>query len=167
VITVELVEYDELWPSAFETERARIVAALGPTALSVDHVGSTSVPGLAAKPTIDIVLTVADSRDEASYVAALERDGFEFVLRETEWFDHRLLRRPPRLANLHVFTAGCPEVAQMTGFRDWLRAHDDDRAMYERTKRSLAQRPWPAVQDYADAKSDVVNELKSRAGLRR
>jgi GrpB-like predicted nucleotidyltransferase (UPF0157 family) len=88
-----------------------------------------------------------------------------FVLREPEWFEHRVLRREPRLANLHVFIRGCAEVEQMTGFRDWLRTHPDDRDLYERTKRDLAAREWDVMQDYADAKTDVVTEIKRRAGL--
>ncbi len=164
-VLVQLAEHDPRWASMFEAERSRILVALGPLALSIDHVGSTSVPLLAAKPTIDIVLTVADSADESSYVPALERRGFRFVLREPDWFRHRLLCREPRLVNLHVFTHGCSEVAQMIGFRDWLRDHDDDRALYERTKRALATRSWDMLQDYADAKTGIVAEIKARAGL--
>lgn len=149
----------------FEAERARIVEALGDVAVGVHHVGSTSVPGLGAKPTIDVVLAVADATDEAAYVPALEADGFVFMLREPEWFEHRLLRREPRLVNLHVFSAGCSEIAQMIGFRDWLRANPDDLARYEAVKRELAGRDWAIVQDYADAKTDVVTDIKRRAGL--
>jgi GrpB-like predicted nucleotidyltransferase (UPF0157 family) len=165
LVLVELAEHDPRWASMFEAERSLILAALGPLALSVDHVGSTSVPLLAAKPTIDIVLTVTDSADEASYVPVLERCDFVFVLREPDWFEHRLLRREPRLVNLHVFTDGCAEVAHMIGFRDWLRDHDDDRALYEQAKRALATRNWDVVQDYADAKTGIVAEIKRRAGL--
>ena len=149
----------------FEAERTRILVALGPLALSIDHVGSTAVPRLAAKPTIDIALTVTDSADETSYVPALQRCDYELVLREPDWFEHRLLRREPRLVNLHVFTDGCSEVALMIGFRDWLRDHDDDRELYERTKRALATRTWDVLQDYADAKTSIVTEIKRRAGL--
>lgn len=162
---IELAEHDPSWAERFAMERAVIARALGATAVSIEHVGSTSVPGLVAKPMIDIVLTVADATDEVAYVPALEQAGFEFVLREEDWFDHRLLRRPPRLVNLHVFTDGCPEVAQMTGFRDRLRTNDGDRHRYEQAKRDLAAREWDTVQQYADAKSDVVAEIKRRAGL--
>lgn len=162
---VELAEYDPAWPAQFEAEKARVVAALGPTLATIEHVGSTSVPGLAAKPLIDIVLAVPDSTDEAAYVPALERDGYRFVLREPDWFEHRLLRREPRRVNLHVVTIGCTEIAQMTGFRDWLRTHDEDRLRYEAAKRSLASGEWSEMQDYADAKTDVVLEIKRRAGL--
>ncbi len=149
----------------YEMERLRIVDVLGALAVSVDHVGSTSVPGLAAKPIIDIVLAVPDATDEGAYVPALEEDGYRFAHREPEFFQHRLLRREPSVVNLHVFSVGCSEIRQMSGFRDWLRTHSTDRDLYERTKRELATREWGIVQDYADAKTDVVTAIKRRAGL--
>ncbi len=162
---VQLHDYDPAWPAAFERERDIIAAALGDVAVQIDHTGSTSVPGLAAKPIIDITLSVRDIDDEDSYLPQLEAAGYTFVLREPDWFRHRLFQRQPRVVNLHVFEAGCSEVAQMLGFRDWLRAHADDRDLYERTKRDLAERDWTIVQDYADAKTEVVLEIKRRAGL--
>ena len=162
---VELYEYDPGWPVAFGVERNRVAAALGDRAVVVEHVGSTSVPGLAAKPIIDIVVAVPDAVDEAAYVPALEADGYQFILREPDWFDHRLLRRESPRVNLHVFTVGCSEIEQMTGFRDWLRTHVDDREQYERAKRGLATHDWNVVQDYADAKTDIVAAIKRRAGL--
>jgi GrpB-like predicted nucleotidyltransferase (UPF0157 family) len=157
--------YDPAWPQLFERERSGIVDALGDAAARVEHTGSTSVPGLGAKPKIDITLAVPDSTDEAAYVPALEAVGYRFVLREPEWFEHRLLVRDEPQVNLHVFTVGCSEIDQMTGFRDWLRTHQDDCELYERVKRELADRDWAIVQDYADAKTEVVAEIKRRAGL--
>ncbi len=162
---VALRDPDPSWPAQFERERQRIAGALGPAALAIEHTGSTSVPGLAAKPIIDITLTVPDPADEAAYVPALERAGYTFTLREPEWYEHRLLNRDWPRVNLHVFGDGCPEVRQMVGFRDWLRAHPEDRDLYETAKRTLAAREWAIVQDYADAKTDVVMEIKRRAGL--
>jgi len=162
---VKIVDADPGWPAMFERERNLILAALGSAALEVHHTGSTSVPGLAAKPLIDITLVVLDSADEHSYVPALEAAGYPFVLREPDWFEHRLLRREPRLVNVHVFSVGCSEIGQMTGFRDWLRMHPDDRTHYETAKRSLAELDWATVQDYADAKTEVILEIKRRAGL--
>jgi GrpB-like predicted nucleotidyltransferase (UPF0157 family) len=164
-VLVQIHPYDPTWPDRFEAERACIAAALGSLALRTEHVGSTSVPGLAAKNTIDVVIEVPDSADEASYVPALEAAGYVFVLREPDWFEHRVLRREPRVANLHVFARGCTEIDQMTGFRDWLRANPDDRDLYERAKRELAAREWSVMQDYADAKTDIVTAIKRRAGL--
>ncbi|MEO8265376.1 MAG: GrpB family protein [Ilumatobacteraceae bacterium] len=162
---IALHDYDPNWPAMFDQEHCRVTAAVGPVALEVHHVGSTSVPGLAAKPVLDIVLAVPDSTDEAVYVPALKLAGYVFVLREADWFEHRLLRREPGRVNLHVFTAGCMEIAVMIGFRDWLRSHPDDRDLYERAKRSLAVREWSQVQDYADAKSEVISEIQRRVGM--
>jgi GrpB-like predicted nucleotidyltransferase (UPF0157 family) len=157
--------YDPGWPVMFERERSCILGVLGDAAVRVEHTGSTSVRGLGAKPKIDITLAVPDATDEAAYVPALEGTGYRFLLREPDWFEHRLLVRDEPQVNLHVFTVGCSEIDQMTGFRDWLRAHPDDQALYERVKRELAERDWAIVQDYADAKTDIVNEIKRRAGL--
>jgi GrpB-like predicted nucleotidyltransferase (UPF0157 family) len=108
------------------------------------------------------VVAVPDSRDEASYVPALEDAGFSFRLREPDWHEHRLLGRVDVDVNLHVFTAGSPEIDRMLRFRDRLRVHDGDRLEYERTKRELAARSWRYTQEYADAKSAVVEAILER-----
>ena len=117
---VRLVEYDDDWPRLFEREAARIREALGKAAISIEHVGSTSVPTLSAKPIIDIVLEVPDSSDEASYVPPLESRGYELRIREPEWWQHRMFKGPDTDVNLHVFSADCPEVVSMLLFRDHL-----------------------------------------------
>jgi len=160
-----LVDYDPAWPGLFERENARIRAALGERVVQLEHTGSTSVPGLAAKPCIDMTLVVPDSSDEASYVSALEAAGYVLVIREPDWFEHRVFKGPDTNVNLHVFSPGCQEIERMVGFRDWLRTHDEDRDLYERTKRELATREWKFVQNYADAKTDVVEEIVARAEL--
>jgi GrpB-like predicted nucleotidyltransferase (UPF0157 family) len=163
---VVLVDYDPEWPRLFEREEARIRDALGDTALRIEHTGSTSVPLLAAKPIVDIVLVVADSADEPAYVPALEAAGYVLRIREPEWFEHRLLKDTNPSVNLHVFSAGCVEVERMLRFRDHLRREAGDRALYERTKRDLALREWKYVQHYADAKTGVVEEILARASGR-
>ncbi len=160
---VVLVDPDPAWPAWFERARERIVGALGPVALAVHHVGSTSVPALPAKPVLDIALVVPDPADEDAYVPALEALGYELRIREPDWFEHRLLKPAARDVNLHVFGPDCPEVARMLAFRDHLRCHAADRELYARTKRELAAREWPTVQHYADAKDDVVAEIMDRA----
>lgn len=160
---IRLHDYDPGWPARFEAEAARIRAALGPRAIVLEHTGSTSVPGLAAKPVIDITLGVRDSAAEGDYVPDLEAAGYELTVREPDWFEHRLLKNPTRTVNLHVFPAGSPEIERMLAFRDWLRADDADRALYERTKRELAARQWAYVQDYADAKTAVIWAILERA----
>jgi GrpB-like predicted nucleotidyltransferase (UPF0157 family) len=160
---IELVDYDPEWPRLYEREAERIRAALGDRALLVEHVGSTSVPGLAAKPLIDVLLVVADSADESAYVPVLETAGYVLRIREPDWYEHRMFKGPDTDVNLHVFSQGCAESDRMLQFRDWLRVNVDDRRLYERTKRELAQRTWKHVQNYADAKTAVVREIMARA----
>jgi GrpB-like predicted nucleotidyltransferase (UPF0157 family) len=160
---IVLAEYDPAWPEQFRREEARIRAALGPAALLVEHVGSTSVPGLAAKPLIDIVLAVPDTTDEPAYVPALEAAGYVLRIRENDWHQHRLFKGPEVDLNLHVFSHGCPEIDRMIAFRDRLRTHPADRERYERTKRTLAARRWDFVQQYADAKTEVIAAILAEA----
>ena len=161
---LELADYDPRWPARYEREAERIKGALGPRVIRIEHVGSTSVPGLAAKPIIDIVLEVPDSGEERAYVPALEACGYVLRIREPEWFEHRMLRPSDKSVHLHVFSAGCPETERMVRFRDHIRADESDRALYERTKRALAARDWAYMQQYADAKADVVAAIMARAG---
>jgi GrpB-like predicted nucleotidyltransferase (UPF0157 family) len=160
---IHLEEYSPEWPHLFEREANRIRAALGDQALQVEHVGSTSVPGLAAKPLIDIVLVVPDSADESTYVPALEAAGYTLTIREPDWYEHRLFKGPDTNVNVHTFSAGCTEIERMLLFRDWLRSHPDDGERYERTKRELATQDWKYVQNYADAKTALVEDLLARA----
>lgn len=161
--TITLVEYDPAWPQLFAREAARIRAALGDRVLLLEHVGSTSVPGLAAKPKIDLLLVVANTADEATYVPDMEAAGYKLHIREPDWYEHRLFKGPDTNINLHVFSLGCEEVDQMLLFRDWLRSQPVDRELYEHIKRALASREWKYTQNYADAKSAVVQEILARA----
>jgi GrpB-like predicted nucleotidyltransferase (UPF0157 family) len=160
---IALLEYDPEWPALFAREAARVRSLLGEAVLQLEHVGSTSVPGLTAKPIVDMLLVLPDSADEPAYLPALETAGYSLRIREPEWYEHRVLKGPDTDVNLHVFSAGCVEVTRMLAFRDHLRHDDADRALYELTKRSLAARRWRYVQDYADAKSEVVEAILSRA----
>jgi GrpB-like predicted nucleotidyltransferase (UPF0157 family) len=160
---IEVSEYDPGWPALYEREEARIRAALADRVIRVEHAGSTSVPGLPAKPIVDIVLEVPDSAAEPDYVPDLEAAGYVLRIREPEWFEHRLFKGPDTNINLHVFTAGCAETDRMLLLRDWLRANAADRELYAAAKRELAARDWTYVQQYADAKTGVVAEILSRA----
>ena len=160
---IELVEYDPGWPGLYEREAEKIRTALGDRVLGLEHAGSTSVPGLAAKPIIDIVLTVADSAAEDAYVQPLEAAGYALTIREPDWHEHRLLKGNDPTVNLHVFSHGSPEVERMLAFRDRLRSNRDERELYEATKRDLAGRTWTYTQDYADAKTEVVEAILVRA----
>jgi GrpB-like predicted nucleotidyltransferase (UPF0157 family) len=160
---IRLAEPDPEWAAQYLQHKGRIEAALGPRALRVEHVGSTSVPGLAAKPLIDIVLVVTDSAADADYVPDLEAAGYVLQFREPDWHEHRLLRDTDRGVQVHVFSIGSSEVTRMLLFRDRLRGRPAERELYERTKRQLAAQRWDYVQDYADAKSAVVEEIIARA----
>jgi GrpB-like predicted nucleotidyltransferase (UPF0157 family) len=160
---IEIRDYDSDWPRLYEQEEERIRSVLGAKVIRIEHVGSTSVPGLPAKPLIDIVLEVADSADEAAYVPAMESAGYVLRIREPDWFEHRVLKGPDTDVNVHVFTAGCEEVDRMLRFRDWLREHAADRELYAERKRELAVRDWKYMQQYADAKTAVVQEIMARA----
>jgi GrpB-like predicted nucleotidyltransferase (UPF0157 family) len=164
---ITFVDYDTAWPTLFAREERRIRSVLGDRVLRLQHTGSTSVRGLAAKPVIDITMLVADVNDEPAYRPDLEAAGYVLRISESEpeWYDHRVFKGPDTNINLHVFSDGCVEFERMVGFRDWLRAHEEDRDLYERTKRELIAREWKFVQNYADAKSAVVAEIIARAGL--
>jgi GrpB-like predicted nucleotidyltransferase (UPF0157 family) len=160
---ITIVEYDPSWPELFEREANRIRSVLGSKALQIEHVGSTSVPGLCAKPIIDILLVVKNSADEPSYVPALEAAGYRLQIREPEWFEHRMFKGPNTDINLHVFGEGASEIDRMLRFRDWLRSNESDREKYAQAKRSLAKNKWRHIQHYADAKTSIVREIMDRA----
>ena len=160
---VQIDDYSPEWPALFESEAARIRAALGDRVVLLEHVGSTSVPGLAAKPRIDILLVVPNSAEEPSYVPALEAAGYVLSIREPDWHEHRMFNRADLALNLHVFSPGSPEIERMLLFRDWLRSNPSDRQLYEHKKRELARREWKYTQNYADAKTGVVEEILARA----
>jgi len=162
---ITLADYDPAWPQQFATEEARIRAALGERARLVEHAGSTSVPGLAAKPNIDVVLAVPDSADEPGYLPDLEAAGYALRVREPDWHEHRMFSRREEIAvQVHVFTAGSPEIDRMLAFRDRLRSVPEERERYLAAKRELAARRWRYVQDYADAKTEVIEEILARGG---
>jgi len=164
---VVIADYDPDWPRWFEQAAERIRSALGDKVLRLDHVGSTAVPGLPAKPLIDINLVVDDTTDEDAYVPPLEAIGYELRVREPDWYQHRLLRGYDPPVNLHVFPPNGEELPRRLRFRDHLRANEADRELYARTKRELAAQEWKYVQNYADAKSAVVQDILSRAGADR
>jgi GrpB-like predicted nucleotidyltransferase (UPF0157 family) len=160
---IEIADYDPEWPVLYAREEERIRSILGDRVVRVEHVGSTSVPALPAKPIIDIVLEVPDAADEDGYLGDMEAAGYVLTIRETDWLEHRLFKGPDTNVNLHVFGAGCAETDKMVLFRDWLRGHDADLELYAAAKRELAAKDWKYVQQYADAKTEVVQEILARA----
>ena len=160
---IRIADYDPAWPGLFQREAARIRAVLGERVVQLEHVGSTAVPGLAAKPVIDILLVVPDSGDEPAYVPDLEAAGYVLVIRQPEWHQHRMFHGPDTNVQLHVYSPGSPEIQRYLVFRDRLRSDPVDRERYQRVKRELAQRDWRYGQQYADAKTEVVEEIIARA----
>ncbi|GLY67580.1 GrpB family protein [Amycolatopsis taiwanensis] len=159
--TITIAPYNPEWPRRYQTLSTAIRTALGDVALDVEHVGSTSVEGLAAKDVIDIDLTVADPRNEDAYVPALERLGYVLTIREPSWHEHRCLTLAEPRVNLHVFGPDCPEAIRHRMFRDWLRAHPEDLARYEDAKRAAVP-GGGHVMDYNARKEQVVREIYDR-----
>lgn len=158
-----LVEYDEQWPILFEKEKKRISQILKDKALMIEHIGSTSVAGLSAKPIIDILLVVEDAGCEEDYVEALCQQGYVLRIKEPDFENHHMFKGPDTDINLHVFSKGSKEIDKYLIFRDYLRAHPEVRMLYEETKKKLAQKKWKYVQNYADAKSEVVAKIMDQA----
>lgn len=159
-LKLELHSYDERWVGLYLDHRRRILNALVAATVGVEHIGSTSVPGLAAKPIIDIVVTVDDVTAEEDYLDVLLDAGYELRTREP---GHRLVRMPSRDVHVHIYEHGDPAVSEYLLLRDWLRSNADDRDLYESTKRSLLRGRWDDMNAYADAKTDVILAIKARA----
>ncbi|MBZ2198206.1 GrpB family protein [Ruania sp. N2-46] len=159
---IEVADYDPSWPARYEVVAERVRAALGVRVLGLQHVGSTSVPGLPAKPIIDVDLTVAEAADEPAYLPDLEAAGFELVIREPAWHEHRALKHTDPDTNLHVFGRECPEVARQRLFRDWLIEHPDDLARYRDAKLRAATHTTASggiVTDYNRHKEPIIREI--------
>ena len=157
---IVIEEYDPAWAARFEQVQASLAEALGPKALSIEHFGSTAVPGLGAKGIVDVLVGVEDVEDEAAFGPALEAHGFAIRVRQP---GHRMYRTPELDVHVHVFTEGSDEARIRLLFRDWLRHSSGDRRLYEQTKRELARQDWEATNDYSDAKGAVVAEILTRA----
>jgi GrpB-like predicted nucleotidyltransferase (UPF0157 family) len=160
--SIVIEDYDPAWADRFAATSSLLSEVLGDLIISVEHVGSTSVPGLAAKPIIDIDLLIEQTTDEGSYVPALERGGYRLVLREPWWYGHRMLVSPEADVNLHVWPRDAPEPIRHRLFRDWLRSHLDDRELYATTKRHLARDTADQPSDYSLAKNDVIDDIFAR-----
>jgi GrpB-like predicted nucleotidyltransferase (UPF0157 family) len=159
--TIVIRDYDQAWPGRFREEQARVLAALGGAAQRIEHFGSTAVPGLAAKPIVDVLVTVVDPNDEAAFRPALEAQGYQLRVREP---GHRMFRTAAGDVHIHVWADSDPEVERCLRFRDRLRASSQDRAAYERLKRDLARQDWSDMNYYADAKGALIGTILDRAG---
>jgi GrpB-like predicted nucleotidyltransferase (UPF0157 family) len=159
---IVIVDYDPTWPAKFRRHAMIIGEALGETALSIEHAGSTSAPGLGAKPIVDIITTVPEAGSEDSYLPALIEAGYVLRVREPHWHEHRMFRTPGLDAHIHIFSRGCPEIRRQLAFRDWLRGDEADRMRYEAVKRKLASHDWQDMNAYARAKSEIIEEITAK-----
>jgi GrpB-like predicted nucleotidyltransferase (UPF0157 family) len=156
---IVVAEYDPTWPSRYEAQAQAIATVLGEALLRIEHVGSTSVPGLAAKPIIDMLVVVRDSADEPSYIPRFAALGYSLRVRDPGFFEHRMLRTAARDVHVHVFSPGAAEIARMLAFRDQLRRSAEDRERYEAVKRQLAGQEWPDMNAYAAAKTSIIEGI--------
>jgi putative glutamine amidotransferase len=160
-----VADYDLTWPQLFEEEAARLREALGPVAVRIEHVGSTAVPGLAAKPVIDIQISVEEMVPRERFVAPLETLGYEFVADPTD-AEHEYFKKDVggvRIYQIHVCPVASEWERRHLAFRDHLRAHPEDSARYAELKRLLADRHPNDVMAYVDAKTPFIRELEGRA----
>lgn len=155
-----LVAHDPGWAAAYAEHEARVRGALGEHAVAVEHIGSTSVPGLAAKPIIDVLVTVPDITAEEDYLVPLLAAGYVLRVREP---GHRLVRTPELDVHVHVLEPDDPAAEDYLLLRDRLRADEGDRRLYEQTKRELVAQDWADMNAYADAKTGVIEAIKERA----
>ncbi len=158
--TIDIVDYRPEWVERFSQEKARIEAAVGSTIRRIEHVGSTAVPGLAAKPIVDVMVSVDDPEKESSYLPAMERAGYDLRVREP---GHRMFRTPERDVHVHFWRTASDDERRHIAFRDRLRSSADDRAEYERNKRDLATQ-FRDMNAYAEAKGTVIDKIDRRAG---
>jgi GrpB-like predicted nucleotidyltransferase (UPF0157 family) len=164
-VGVRIVEYDAAWPVLAAQELERIGRALGPVAVRLEHVGSTAVPGLAAKPIVDLQLSVAAIESRARYVEPLERLGYLFVP-APESPDYHFFAKPPehpRAFHLHVAQAGSGHEFRHLAVRDYLRAHYDEATRYAALKRRVAARHPQDRLAYIAGKEEFVAGLETRA----
>jgi GrpB-like predicted nucleotidyltransferase (UPF0157 family) len=161
--SLTIVEYDPIWPSIFNAQLVHIEQAPGNQALSIEHIGSTSVPGLAAKPIVDILVTFADITAEADYLSPLLDVGYGLRVREP---GHRMVRTPALDVHIHLLEGKHPRVEAYLQFRNSLRKHAGDRDLYARTKRELLSHEWPDMNAYGDAKTEVINVILARSRAR-
>lgn len=164
-MAIYIASYDRAWPALFEAEARRLQGALGGLALHIDHVGSTAVPDLAAKPVIDIQVAVADPGDVEVCRGRLASLGYShatfplvFFHRPQEW---------PHTHHVHVRQDGSADEQRLILFRDWLRTHPADRLAYEALKRALASRADASTAEgrarYSEAKTEFVRQIEQRA----
>lgn len=158
ITSISIEPYSPDWKKVFQNQKAKIKDALGNTALTIEHIGSTAVPELHAKPIIDIDLIVKNPNQEESYIPMLKKIGYELIIREPSWYQHRMLRLKNPCVNLHIFAPNCAEHIRHCLFRDWLCEHEDDRQLYTNAKLA-ARHSVTTTQDYNQNKQSTVRAI--------
>lgn len=153
---IEIVPYDPAWPERFQVHAGRLKRALGNMALRIEHIGSTSVPGLAAKPIIDVLVVVPNSAEESSYLPQIVGAGYELRVREPDFEEHRMFRTPKRDAHIHILSRSSPEIDRYLLFRDHLRRDPAACRRYQELKLQLSTRDWDDMNEYAAAKTSFI-----------
>jgi len=157
---LHVVDYDPHWAHIFLVHQQRIQTALAAVPVDIHHIGSTSVPGLPAKPIVDIAIAVDDITAEEDYLTPLLAAGYLLRVREPA---HRLVRTPERDVHVHILEKGDPAITRYLVFRDRLRSDADDRALYAETKKALIRQGFDDMNAYSDAKTDVIAAIVARA----
>jgi GrpB-like predicted nucleotidyltransferase (UPF0157 family) len=157
---LEVVPYNDEWSAIFAIHRDRLRAALHAVDVDIEHIGSTSVPGLAAKPIIDIVVAVDDITAEEDYLDPILEAGYLLRVREP---GHRLVRTPSRDVHVHIYEKDDEAVTRYLLFRNRLRTDSGDRDLYSSTKRALITQGFDDMNAYSDAKTDVIAAIMARA----
>jgi GrpB-like predicted nucleotidyltransferase (UPF0157 family) len=162
---VELAEPDARWPARFEDEAAKIRAALGDLVSRIEHIGSTSVPGMPAKPVIDIQVSLTSLAPRDAWRAPLVAAGYRYRL-DPSTIEHEFVHRDAhdgaRLVNVHLCPSGSRWEARHLWFRDRLRSSESDREAYARLKRELAATHRRDMHTYADRKTTFIRGLEAR-----
>lgn len=156
---IVIEEYNNIWPELFEIQKKKICRVLGDAVLRIEHIGSTAVPGLSAKPIIDILIVLEKPQNEETYLPVLTQLGYELRVREPDFDEHRMMRTPERDVHIHFYPYYSKEIDRYLIFRDQLRSNSTDRKLYEQTKRKLSEQEWDDTNDYAEAKSKIVEAI--------
>ncbi len=156
---IDIVAYRPVWVTEFMQHEEKIRNALGSVALCIEHIGSTSVPELAAKPVIDMLVVVDDPSKEDLYLPAMIECGYELRVREPDFEEHRMFRTPERDVHIHIFPKGSGEIERYLLFRDFLRFDSETRIKYETLKRKLSTLNWADMNEYADAKTSFIEDV--------
>ncbi len=163
---ISVVEYDPTWADKFLQQQKIIKQALGETAFVIEHIGSTAVPGLAAKPIIDILLVVEDPSKEELYLPQLIAAGYELRVREPDYYEHRMVRTPEKDVHIHIYPPAAPDVERYYFVRDELRQNEALRKKYGELKQKLASQEWADMNAYSAAKTEVIEEIIAAAKAR-